>query len=200
MDLGAFACFAVGNTVECGGYVLAWKKMEWRLPKDFTAKRKCKVLYLSNPFPAPVSSTTKDKIMKLSTTTSTFADLELFAIQYDFLIMKVKSSSLMLMLALFRSWEKFAILIQHSQLFERWDTFRYVGALGVALGPTVCVDVGATGGVALGPAVCIDVGVAATCVALGLELGPEGGIGLSLAACLELGLIVKLVPKAGAPR
>ncbi|KAH0706752.1 hypothetical protein KY289_011828 [Solanum tuberosum] len=50
---------------------------------------------------------------------------ELFAIQYDFLIMKVKSSSLMLMLALFRSWEKLAILIQHSQLFERWDTFRY---------------------------------------------------------------------------
>ncbi|KAK4727446.1 hypothetical protein R3W88_032363 [Solanum pinnatisectum] len=122
-------------------------------------EKRCKVLYLSNPFPAPVSWTTKDKIMKLSSTTSTFADLkghgtlsqmilgnadgffaslsllevdevlggvkELFAIQYDFLIMKVKSSSLMLMLALFRSWEKLAILIQHSQLFERWDTFRY---------------------------------------------------------------------------
>ncbi|KAG5592299.1 hypothetical protein H5410_042813, partial [Solanum commersonii] len=43
-----------------------------------------------------------------------------------------------------------------------------VGALGVALGPAVCVDIGATTGVALGivgPAVCVDIGAAA---------GPEG--------------------------
>ncbi|KAG5569963.1 hypothetical protein H5410_059729 [Solanum commersonii] len=157
MDLGAFVCFTFGNT-DLNVEDMYWHGRRWsggfqkisqpresrvgwgvRTPYSYLVKR-CKVLYLSNPFPAPVSSTTKDKIMELSSTTSTFADLvvivasgdpsqhwqkELFAIQYDFLIMKVKSSSLMLMLALFRSWEKLAILIQHSQLFERWDTFRY---------------------------------------------------------------------------
>ncbi|KAG5569965.1 hypothetical protein H5410_059731 [Solanum commersonii] len=68
-----------------------------------------------------------------------------------------------------------------STLHYQQKSTKTIGALGVAFGPAVCVDVGATSGVALGPAgpaICIDVGVAATGVALGLELGPEGGLEL----------------------
>ncbi|KAG5608489.1 hypothetical protein H5410_019770 [Solanum commersonii] len=64
-----------------------------------------------------------------------------------------------------------------------------VGALGVALGPSV--DVGATTSVAFGPArpaVCVDVSAAA---------GPESGLELGPTAGLELGPAVKLVPDAG---
>ncbi|WMV10613.1 hypothetical protein MTR67_003998, partial [Solanum verrucosum] len=59
------------------------------------------------------------------------------------------------------------------------------GALGVAIGPAICVDIGAV----TGPEGGLELGAA----------GPERGLELGPTAGLELGPAVKLVPETGLP-